>query len=71
MSKKIVIYSSLTGNTAKVANAIASEISCESVSFKDFKGDLGEFDFIGVGFFVDKGGADAKFSKFYKENIKN
>ena len=26
MSKKIIIYSSLTGNTAKVANAIAEEI---------------------------------------------
>ena len=71
MSKKIIIYSSLTGNTAKVANAIAEEIGCESVSFNEFKGNLDEFDFIGVGFFVDKGGADAKFTKFYKENIKN
>jgi len=71
MSKKIIIYSSLTGNTAKVANAIAEEIGCESVSFSEFKGNLDEFDFIGVGFFVDKGGADTKFTKFYKENIKN
>ena len=69
--RKIIIYSSLTGNTAKVANAIADEIGCKSVSFSEFKGNLDEFDFVGVGFFVDKGGADTKFSKFYNENIKN
>jgi len=31
--KKIVIYSSLTGNTAKVGHAIAQELGCEAVKF--------------------------------------
>ncbi|MGB2551930.1 flavodoxin family protein [Campylobacter sp. MOP51] len=70
--KKIVVYSSLTGNTRKVGEAIAQEIDCEAVSFEDERvKDLSEFDFVGVGFYVDKGGPDAHFKRYIKEKIKN
>ncbi|WP_265575144.1 flavodoxin family protein [Campylobacter californiensis] len=33
--KKIVVYSSLTGNTKKVAKAIAGELGCKAVCYSD------------------------------------
>lgn len=70
--KKIVVYSSLTGNTKKVGEAIANEIGCNAVSFEDEKAkNLDEYDFVAVGFYVDKGGPDAHFKRYIKENISN
>ncbi|MGG7073261.1 flavodoxin family protein [Campylobacter sp. 9BO] len=70
--KKIVIYSSQTGNTKKVGEAIADELGCEAVSFESKKAqNLSEFDFIALGYYIDKGGPDSKFKRFIKENIKD
>lgn len=70
--KKVVVYSSLTGNTKKVGIAIAKELGCDAISFTSDKAkNIAEYDFIAVGFYVDKGGPDARFKRFIKENIKN
>lgn len=70
--KKIVVYSSLTGNTKKVGEAIAAKIGCEAISFEDERAkDVSEYDFIAVGFYVDKGGPDAHFKRYVKEHVKN
>lgn len=70
--KKIVIYSSQTGNTRKIGQAIASQIGCDAVSFDDERAqNLNDFDFIAVGYYIDKGGPDIKFRRFIKENIRN
>ena len=66
--KKIVIYSSLTGNTAKVGHAIAQELGCEAVKFdENFSLNLDEYDFIVVGFYVDKGDAEPNFKHFLSQ----
>ena len=58
--RKIVIYSSLTGNTKKVGEAIASGLPAgtEAVSIKDVPADLADYDCVFVGFWVDRGTAD-------------
>lgn len=63
--KSIVIYSSQTGNTKKVARGIANSLSCELVSFEEeLAKKWNEFDFIALGFWVDKGFADQKMKAF-------
>ncbi|OPA74504.1 flavodoxin family protein [Campylobacter pinnipediorum] len=70
--KKIVVYSSLTGNTKKIGEAIASKIGCNAFSFEDERvADLSEYDFIAVGYYIDKGGPDAHFKRYIKEKVKN
>lgn len=60
--KKVVIYSSLTGNTKKVASVISETIGCEMFDYKDIGiQKLTEFDFIGIGFYIDKGDIDEGF----------
>ena len=45
--KKIVIYTSATGNTEKVGLAIANELGCEAVKFtEDLHLNLDVYDFI-------------------------
>ncbi|MBR8461249.1 flavodoxin [Campylobacter sp. faydin G-24] len=69
--KKIVIYSSLTGNTRKVGEAIAAELGCKAFSFDDEAvSDISGYDFIAVGYYIDKGDADAHFKRYIKEHIK-
>ncbi|MCD8213563.1 MAG: flavodoxin family protein [Campylobacter sp.] len=68
--KKIVVYSSLTGNTKKVGEAIAQELGCEAVGYTDERAkDVSEFDFVAIGFYIDKGGPDAHFKRYVKERI--
>ena len=67
--KTLVAYSSLTGNTKKVAESVYEVIQGEKeiISLnKEITTDINDFDRIIVGFWVDKGGADARAKKFIK-----
>ncbi|CZE45866.1 flavodoxin family protein [Campylobacter geochelonis] len=52
--KNLVLYDSLTGNTKKVANAIASSLNCD-IKGIDEKLNLDDYERVIFGFFVDKG----------------
>ena len=58
--KSIVIYSSLTGNTKQVAEAITSVLPAGTpcVSMKELPSDIASYDLVFVGFWVDKGTAN-------------
>ena len=58
--KSIVIYSSLTGNTKQVAEAITSVLPAGTpcVSMKELPSDLSSYDLVFAGFWVDKGTAN-------------
>ena len=64
--KTIVLYSSKTGNTKKVAEAIASVLPqgtpCLDLS-RSLPADLATYDCVFLGFWVDKGTADAAAQK--------
>ena len=63
--KKIVIFSSLTGNTKKVANSIASALNCKSINYTQISlQELENYDFIAIGFYIDKGDMDNDFKSF-------
>ena len=65
--KKLVIYSTLTGNTRKIAEAIYSAIEGdkEIIDVKDsMKIDVNNYDKIALGYWVDKGDADDKMKSF-------
>ncbi|ABK81782.1 flavodoxin family protein [Campylobacter fetus] len=69
--KNIVIYSSVTGNTKKIAKAVSESLSCIYISFKDANFvNLDEFEFIALGFWVDKGYPDRDM-KAFMQSIKN
>ena len=59
--KIAVVYSSKTGNTRKVAEAIKGALpdGTDLIDAKDFKG-AWDYDFLFVGFWVDKGTADGE-----------
>ena len=62
--KTIVLYSTRTGNTNKIAEAIASAVpGAPCVNVKDVPADLASYDLVFVGFWVDKGDADAEAKK--------
>ncbi len=66
--KTLVVYSSRTGNTKKVGEAIAAVLpSCDIFAVEDAPSVEG-YDFVAVGYWVDKGIADAK-CKAYIESI--
>lgn len=69
--KKVVIYSSKTGNTKKVGEAIANELGCEIFSFENDELKIDEYDFIAIGYYIDKGGPDALFKHFLNKQIKD
>lgn len=60
--KTIVLYSSRTGNTRKVAEAIAAALPegtpCRDLN-RDLPDDLASYDCVFLGYWVDKGTADA------------
>ena len=58
--KSIVIYSSLTGNTKQVAEAITSVLPAGTpcVSMQELPLDLSSYDLVFAGFWVDKGTAN-------------
>ena len=60
--KTLVIYSSLTGNTKKLAQAIANEMEdTEIISVDEFRVSMMDnFDFFMIGYWVDKGVCDDK-----------
>lgn len=61
MMKNLVVYSSLTGNTRKVAEAIAEVFGEAADLFPVENAPLADnYDVIAVGFWVDRGTADAK-----------
>lgn len=69
--KTLLIYSSLTGNTKKVADAVR-EVLPENTDFYkiDDSYNVNDYDFITVGFWIDKGNADKKTLEVLK-TIKN
>ncbi|PSM53318.1 flavodoxin [Campylobacter blaseri] len=67
--KNVVIYSSKTGNTKKVAEAIAQSLDYELINIDDVR-DFDDYEKIIFGFWVDKGFMDTK-TKKKAENIKN
>ena len=58
--KSIVIYSSLTGNTKQVAEAIASVLPADTpcVSMSELPSDIASYNLVFAGFWVDKGTAN-------------
>lgn len=69
--KSLVIYSSLTGNTKKVAEAVQSVIpNCDIVSIDNVPENLNEYYFTAVGYWVDRGLPDAKSKKLIR-SLKN
>lgn len=69
--KSLVIYSSLTGNTKKVAEAVQSVIpNCDIVSIDNVPENLDEYYFTAIGYWVDKGLPDAKSKKIIR-SLKN
>ena len=58
--KSIVIYSSLTGNTKQVGEAIASVLPAGTpcVPMKELPSDVSSYDLVFAGFWVDKGTAN-------------
>lgn len=63
--KSLILYSSLSGNTEKVARAIASEIEdAELLAVHEFHTQMAaNFDVFYLGYWVDKGDCDAKIKK--------
>lgn len=67
--KILVTYSSWTGNTKKVAYAIHEEIGGDIMPMSEVK-NWEEYDFLALGFFVDKGFAGDE-AKAFMEKVKN
>ena len=67
--KYLVVYSSRTGNTKKVAEAIYQIVPEEkSISPVENAPDPSDYDFIAVGYWVDKGDVDTA-AKSYMEKL--
>ena len=66
--KTLIVYSSKTGNTKKVAEAVY-KVMPAGCDFYDVKSapDPDKYDFIAVGFWVDKGGPDSKSRDYIKK----
>lgn len=65
--KTAIVYSSLTGNTQKVAAAIQEVFGPEGELFPiDQAPDARGYDLVAVGFWVDRGTADAKAQAYLK-----
>lgn len=62
--KILIVYSSLTGNTKMVAEAIADEVGTEALFAVEENPDAAVYDLVAVGFWVDKGTADAKAASY-------
>lgn len=69
--KTLVIYSSLTGNTKKLAQAIANEMEdTEIISVDEFRVSMMDnFDFFMIGYWVDKGVCDDKSKEVLKHML--
>lgn len=62
--KKLVVYSSRTGNTQMIAEAVAEALApCELHSIEEAP-DAAAYDFIALGYWVDKGMPDTACQKY-------
>ena len=70
--KSLIVYSSATGNTRKLAEVFANEIEdAELLSIQDVKVSmLKNFDMLYLGYWVDKGDLDAASAKL-AEHVQN
>lgn len=63
----LIVYSSLTGNTRKVAEAVYAVLGSEADLFPvETAPPADAYDFVAVGFWVDKGTADHKAQEYLK-----
>lgn len=60
MYKWLILYSSVTGNTRKIAAEIASASGGELVSIDNLPKDLSSYDIVAVGYWLWRGGPDPK-----------
>lgn len=59
--KALVVYSSLTGNTRKVAEAVAAVLpGCRPVPVAEAPENVEQYDLVAVGYWVDKGMPDKR-----------
>lgn len=69
--KTLVVYSSLTGNTKKVAHAVAEVMpECTVVSVEEAPASPEGYDLVAVGYWVDKGIPDGRI-RAWLEGVKN
>ncbi len=61
--KAIVIYSSQSNNTKKVAEAVATELNCDMKAVAE-AGDISGYDTVAVGFWLKAGGPDPATQEF-------
>lgn len=66
--KSLIVYSSKTGNTKKVAEAILSVLPAGTeIRSAENAPDPADYDFIAVGFWVDKGTANAEAAEYLRK----
>lgn len=63
--KTLVVYSSLTGNTKLVAEAVAEALHADMVAVEEQPGPEG-YEMVAIGYWVDRGGPDAKAAAYLK-----
>lgn len=68
--KTLIVYSSLTGNTRRIAEAIAAALPDVSICTVEEAPAAEDYDFVALGYWVDKGLPDSKSQK-YMERIQN
>ena len=69
--KTLVVYSSLTGNTKKVAQAVASVLpGCNLVPVEDAPASAEGYDLVALGYWVDKGMPDGR-ARAWLEGVEN
>ena len=64
MDKWAVIYSSVTGNTKRVAEAIAESAAGDLFNVKDNLPNLGDYEIIALGYWLKRGGPDPLMKNF-------
>lgn len=63
---RLVVYSSRTGNTRKVAEAIAGAIDADDLAPVESAPDPAAYDFLAIGFWANKGGPDELAESYMK-----
>ena len=71
MMKTLVVYSSLTGNTKKVAQAVAAVLpECTLVSVEEAPTSVEAYGFVAAGYWVDRGMPDGR-TRAWLEGVRN
>lgn len=69
--KSLVVYSSLTGNTKKVAEAVASVLpDCDLFPVEQAPASAEGYDFVVLGYWTDRGMPDSK-ARLWLEGVRN